>query len=80
MEYYAKIKYIEKGLFRVSVTILKEDSESKINWIIDNKKFIRYNRAYKWAVRRIFTEVMKSSDTVFLRELDLIRKDYNGKH
>lgn len=76
-EYYAKIHPIDKGLYRISVSVWKTNSETKIERVAVYKKFCRYNAARKWAEKKITQFVMSEEENVFIRDKDIIRRKWN---
>lgn len=77
MEYYAKLVYSEKGLFRVVVSIWRTNSDTKIESLVDSKKFVRYAKAKKWAEKRIIEKYFLNNSNAFLREKDVIRRKWD---
>lgn len=76
-EYYAKIHPVEKGFYRISVSIWKTNSETKIEKVMVYKKFFRYNSARQWAEKRITKLVMLEQENLFIRDKDIIRRKWN---
>jgi hypothetical protein len=76
-EYYAKTHPVDKGMYRISVSIWKTNSETKIEQVIMYRKFCRYNRARTWAERKITKLVMRERENLFIRDKDIIRRTWN---
>lgn len=76
-EYYAKIHPIDKGLYRISVSIWKTNSDTRIEKVVIYKKFCRYNTARKWAEKKITQLVMSEEESLFIRDKDIIRRKWN---
>jgi hypothetical protein len=75
MEFYAKITFIDKGIYRCCATIWK--SENGIDSIWRVKKFIRAKSAYDWAYKIIINSVFEQADSLFIKEQDIIRRKWN---
>ena len=76
-EYYAKTISLDKGFFRVSVSIWKSNEETKIQKVLMYKKFYNYNKARKWAEKMITKLVMLEDESLFIRDKDIIRRKWN---
>jgi len=76
-EYYAKTHPVDKGIYRISVSIWKTNNETKIEQVIMYKKFCRYNRARMWAEKKITKLVMTERENLFIRDKDIIRRKWN---
>lgn len=76
-EYYAKTISLDKGLFRISVSIWKSNEETKIQKVLMYKKFYNYNKARKWAEKMITKLVMLEDESLFIRDKDIIRRKWN---
>jgi hypothetical protein len=77
MEYYAKLVYLDTGVFRVSVTVWKTNPETRIESLVCAKKFISYFRAKKWAEKKIMKKYFMINSNAFLRQEDVIRKSWS---
>lgn len=77
MEYYAKLVFIEKGMFRVSASIWKTDPDSRVESVIYSKKFFSYHRAKIWSEKKILKFVFSNTENAFIREKDIIRRKWN---
>jgi hypothetical protein len=75
-EYYAKITPVDKGMFRCAVMFCKTDPP--IDTVLAVKKFIRYNRARKWAEKKVFNATLNEHDRLYIREQDLTRRGFNN--
>lgn len=76
-EYYAKIHPIDKGLYRISVSVWKTNSETKIEQVMMYKKFCRSNRARLWAEKKITKLTIPEQENLFIRDKDIIRRSWN---
>lgn len=76
-EYYAKMNFVDKGMYRINVSIWKTNSETKIEKVIVYKKFCRYNSARRWAEKKITNLMMIEQDNLFIRDKDIIRRKWN---
>ena len=74
-EFYAKIVPTEKGFYKYCVTMWK--SHDGIESIYNTKKFISINRARSWAVKKMSQLVAKDSTTMFIKEIDILRRKWN---
>ncbi len=77
MEYYAKLVLVDKGIFRVNCSIWKTDPDSKVESVIYCKNFISYSHARSWSKRKIIKLVLMTSNNLFIREKDVIRRRWN---
>lgn len=75
MEFYAKIVRMEKGSFNYCATIWKSDEHIDSIWNV--KKFFFCNSARKWSERQITKSVAKYNNTFFIKEQDVIRRNWN---
>jgi hypothetical protein len=74
-EFYAKIVPMETGSFRFLSTIWK--SENGIESIWNTKKFFTCGGARRWSIRKIVGAVSRQSETLFIKESDIIRRKWN---
>jgi hypothetical protein len=77
MEYYAKIFHIEKGFFRLGVTIWKTNPDTKIDKVVASRRFLTYTGAIRWAQRSVAQFALLANETMFIREKDIIRRKWN---
>jgi hypothetical protein len=77
MEYYAKLVFIDKGIFKVGASIWKTDPDSRVESVIYSKKFISSYRARVWAEKKIMKLVFSKAENTFIREKDIIRRKWN---
>lgn len=76
-EYYAKMHFVDKGLYKISVSIWKTNDETKIEKVLLYKKFCRYNRARTWAEKKITKLIMLEQENLFIKDKDIIRRKWN---
>jgi hypothetical protein len=77
MEFYAKITFVNKGMYRCCATVWKSDNGIDSIWKV--KKFIRSESAYRWASKNIVKQVFEQSDSLFIKEQDIIRRKWNDQ-
>ena len=77
MEYYAKLVFIDKGIFRINASIWKTDPDSRVESVIYSKKFISCYRAKVWSEKKIMKLVFLKEENAFIREKDIIRRKWN---
>lgn len=74
-EYYAKIVPMDKGAFNYCVTIWK--SHDGIESIWNSKKFVRIFKARSWAEKKLSEAVATNSQSMFIKESDILRRKWN---
>lgn len=77
MEYYAKLVFIDKGIFKVGASIWKTNPDSRVESVIYSRKFISYRRAKVWSEKKIIGLVFSNTENAFIREKDIIRRRWN---
>jgi hypothetical protein len=75
MRFYAKITPTGKLLYRYCATVWK--SENGIDSVWKTKKFMRPESSYLWASKNIINNVFQQSETLFIKEQDIIRRKWN---
>jgi hypothetical protein len=75
MEFYAKITFMDKGMYRYCATVWK--SENGIDSVWRSKKFFGSNRATLWSKKIITKSVADEKHTMFIREQDAVRRRWN---
>jgi hypothetical protein len=77
MEYYAKLVFIDKGIFKVGASIWKTDPDTRVESVIHYKKFFSCHRAKIWSEKKILKLVFSNTENTFIREKDIIRRKWN---
>lgn len=75
IEFYAKIVPMNKGAFKYCVTVWKSHDGIESPW--GTKRFIRINRARKWAEKRISILIAEDGSAMFIKESDVLRRKWN---